>query len=60
MPAARAIIIWMVGEYSSLGDIIPKMLITVLKYLAWCFRSEAPETKLQVLNTLIKVFHGSF
>ncbi|KAL5799981.1 hypothetical protein ACOSQ4_032865 [Xanthoceras sorbifolium] len=55
VPAARVIIIWMVGEYSSLGDIIPKMLTTVLKYLAWCFRSETVETKLQILNTTIKV-----
>ena len=56
VPAARAMIIWMVGEYSSLGEIIPRMLITVLKYLAWCFTSEASETKLQILNTASKVF----
>lgn len=56
MPAARAMIIWMVGEYSSLGEIIPRMLPTVLKYLAWGFPSEAPETKLQILNTVCKVF----
>ncbi|KAK1571525.1 hypothetical protein Q3G72_018592 [Acer saccharum] len=55
VPASRAMIIWMVGEYSSLGDIIPKMLTTVLKYLAWSYRSEALETKLQILNTAIKV-----
>lgn len=55
VPAARAMIIWMVGEYNSVGNIIPKMLATVLKYLAWCFSKEAPETKLQILNTFIKV-----
>ncbi|GLT75421.1 hypothetical protein SLA2020_471500 [Shorea laevis] len=55
VPAARAMVIWMVGEYSSLGDIIPRMLTTVIKYLAWCFTSEALETKLQILNTTVKV-----
>ncbi|KAK6227961.1 hypothetical protein SCA6_000301 [Theobroma cacao] len=55
VPAARAMIIWMLGEYSSLGEIIPRMLTTVLKYLAWCFTSEALETKLQILNTASKV-----
>ncbi|PPR93591.1 hypothetical protein GOBAR_AA27083 [Gossypium barbadense] len=39
MPSVRAMIIWMVGEYSSLGEIIPRMLTTELKYLAWCFTS---------------------
>ncbi|KAE8682072.1 AP3-complex subunit beta-A [Hibiscus syriacus] len=55
VPAARAIIIWMVGEYNSLGELIPRILNTVLKYLAWCFTSEALETKLQILNTVCKV-----
>ncbi|CAL8125514.1 unnamed protein product [Prunus armeniaca] len=55
VPAARAIIVWMVGEYNSLGDLIPKMLATVLKYLAWCFTSEELETKLQICNTTVKV-----
>lgn len=55
VPAARAMIIWMVGEYCTLGEIIPRMLSTVLKYLAWCFASEALETKLQILNTAAKV-----
>lgn len=60
MPAARAIIVWMVGEYNSLGDLIPKMLATVLKYLAWCFTSEELETKLQICNTTVKVLlHGA-
>ncbi|PRQ59216.1 putative AP complex subunit beta, AP-3 complex subunit beta domain-containing protein [Rosa chinensis] len=55
VPAARAIIVWMVGEYNSLGDIIPRMLTTVLKYLARCFTSEELETKLQICNTTVKV-----
>ncbi|KAI4299566.1 hypothetical protein L6164_033010 [Bauhinia variegata] len=55
IPAARAMVIWMVGEYCSLGEMIPRMLTTILKYLAWCFASEASETKLQILNTAAKV-----
>ncbi|GFY82172.1 protein affected trafficking 2 [Actinidia rufa] len=55
VPAARAMIFWMVGEYNSIGGIIPLMLPTVLKYLAWCFTSEALEAKLQILNTAVKV-----
>ncbi|KAA0050321.1 AP3-complex subunit beta-A isoform X1 [Cucumis melo var. makuwa] len=55
VPAARAMIIWMVGEYSTLGDIIPRMLVIVAKYLARSFISEALQTKLQILNTMVKV-----
>ncbi|GAV90365.1 Adaptin_N domain-containing protein [Cephalotus follicularis] len=55
VPAARAMIIWIVGEYGTLGEIIPRMLTTVLKYLALCFASEALETKLQIINTTVKV-----
>lgn len=54
--AARATIIWMVGVYCSLGHIIPRMLTTITKYLAWSFKSEASETKLQILNTIAKVY----
>jgi len=57
VPAARAIIIWMLGKYCSLGEVVPKMLSTVLKYLAQCFTSEALEAKLQILNTTAKVYH---
>jgi xanthosine utilization system XapX-like protein len=56
VPAARAMIVWLLGEYCSLGEIIPRMLSTVLKYLAWCFTSEELETKLQILNTITKVY----
>lgn len=56
VPAARSMIIWMVGEHSTLGDIIPRMLVVVAKYLARSFISEALETKLQILNAMVKVF----
>lgn len=55
VPAARAMIIWMVGEYNSIGHIIPKLVPTIIKYLAHCFTSEALETKLQILNASVKV-----
>ncbi|XP_010937611.1 AP3-complex subunit beta-A [Elaeis guineensis] len=54
-PAARALIIWIIGEYSSVGQLIPKIVPTVLKYLAWSFTSEELETKLQILNSTWKV-----
>ncbi|CAK7325702.1 unnamed protein product [Dovyalis caffra] len=59
VPAARATIIWMIGEYRNLGEIIPRILTIVLKYLAWSFTSEALETKLQILNTTVKVLSGA-
>lgn len=52
---ARAMIICMMGEYNSCGHILPKMLTTVLKYLARCFPKEALETKLQILYAAVKV-----
>ncbi|XP_057978973.1 AP3-complex subunit beta-A isoform X2 [Malania oleifera] len=55
VPAARAMIIWMVGEYNSIGQIIPRMLTTILAYLAQCFTSEAVETKHQILNASVKI-----
>lgn len=55
-PAARALIIWIIGEYSSVGQLIQKIVPTVLKYLAWSFTSEELETKLQILNSTWKVF----
>lgn len=54
-PAARAMVIWMMGEYSNIGDLIPKMIPTMFKYLAWHFSMEAVETKLQIVNACIKV-----
>ncbi|XP_047330005.1 AP3-complex subunit beta-A isoform X2 [Impatiens glandulifera] len=55
VPQARAMITWMAGEYSSVGSFIPRALMTVLQYLAWCFPSESLEMKLQILNTAAKV-----
>jgi AP-3 complex subunit beta len=55
VPEARSMIIWMVGEYNSIGQIIPKILLIFLKYLAHCFTTEAHETKLQILNAAVKV-----
>ncbi|KAJ0987780.1 hypothetical protein J5N97_006136 [Dioscorea zingiberensis] len=54
-PVARALIVWIVGEYNSVGEIIPKIVPTVLSYLAWSFSSEEVETKLQILNTAAKI-----
>uniref|UniRef100_A0ACD5XIZ8 Uncharacterized protein n=1 Tax=Avena sativa TaxID=4498 RepID=A0ACD5XIZ8_AVESA len=54
-PAARSLIIWIFGEYSSIGNLIPKIAPAVLKYLAWSFAAEVLETKLQILNTCAKV-----
>lgn len=55
VPTARAMIINMIGEHNSSGHILPKMLTTVLKYLARCFPKEALETKLQILYAAVKV-----
>ncbi|KAK4425177.1 AP3-complex subunit beta-A [Sesamum alatum] len=54
-PAARAMIIWMMGEYSNIGVLISKMIPTILKYLARRFTLEAVETKLQIINACVKV-----
>lgn len=54
-PAARAMVIWMMGEYSSIGSLISKMVPTMFKYLAGRFTLEADETKLQIINACIKV-----
>ncbi|KAK9122714.1 hypothetical protein Sjap_012316 [Stephania japonica] len=55
MSSARAMIIWIVGQYNSVGKTISRMLVPILKYLARCFTSEAVETKLQILTTIVKV-----
>ncbi|VAH70270.1 unnamed protein product [Triticum turgidum subsp. durum] len=54
-PAARSLIIWIFGEYSSTGNLIPKIAPVVLKYLAWSFAAEVLETKLQILNASAKI-----
>ena len=55
-PAARALIVWIIGEYCTVGQIIPKVIPTVLQYLARCFTLEELDTKHQILNTAAKVF----
>ncbi|KAK1299523.1 AP3-complex subunit beta-A [Acorus calamus] len=54
VPVARAIIVWMLGEYSSIGQIIPRMALSVFEYLACSFASEEVETKHQILNLAAK------
>ncbi|KAK6117903.1 LOW QUALITY PROTEIN: hypothetical protein DH2020_048351 [Rehmannia glutinosa] len=54
-PAARAMVIWMMGEYCNIGSLISKMIPTVVKYLARRFTLEAVETKLQIINACVKV-----
>ncbi|KAL6581157.1 hypothetical protein OROMI_007080 [Orobanche minor] len=54
VPAARAMIIWMVGEYCNVGSLILKMIPTIFKYLARRFTLEAVETKLQIINACVK------
>lgn len=58
-PVARAIIIWIVGEYNSLGNAIPKMVPIILRYLARGFPSESIEAKQQILNAAVKVLLDS-
>lgn len=53
--SARAIIIWMVGEYSSTYSLSLSILPVVLSYIAGTFTKEADETKLQILNCCVKV-----
>ncbi|ERN07888.1 hypothetical protein AMTR_s00012p00225740 [Amborella trichopoda] len=55
VPAARAVIVWMLGEYSSVGDTISHIVPTVLKYLSSSFPSEQLETKQQIINSAAKV-----
>ncbi|KAK1415557.1 hypothetical protein QVD17_31340 [Tagetes erecta] len=55
VPVARALIVWLVGEYNSLGTVIPKMVPIILKFLARGFPSESIETKHQILNAAVKV-----
>ncbi|KZV55456.1 hypothetical protein F511_32003 [Dorcoceras hygrometricum] len=54
-PAARAMVIWMLGEYNNIGSHITKMIPTIYKYLAWRFKLEEVEPKLQIINSCIKV-----
>lgn len=55
-PVARCLIIWIFGEYNFMGNLIPKIVPAVLKYLAWTFTADVVETKLQILNASAKVY----
>ena len=55
-PAARSLIVWVFGEFSFMGDLTTKIVLPVLKYLAWSFAAEVMETKLQILNSSAKVY----
>ncbi|KAI7749798.1 hypothetical protein M8C21_012156 [Ambrosia artemisiifolia] len=59
VPVARAMIVWIVGEYNSIGNIIPKMVSIILRFLARGFPSESIETKYQILNAAVKVLLNS-
>jgi AP-3 complex subunit beta len=55
VPAARAIVIWMIGEFGSVGSRLPLLVPVILRYLGGTFKKEADETKLQILNFAVKV-----
>ncbi|KAM0043201.1 putative clathrin/coatomer adaptor, adaptin-like, armadillo-like helical, AP complex subunit beta [Helianthus debilis subsp. tardiflorus] len=59
VPVARAMIVWIAGEYNSIGNIIPKMVPVILRFLARGFPSESIETKYQILNAAVKVLLNS-
>ncbi|XP_076937751.1 AP3-complex subunit beta-A-like [Bidens hawaiensis] len=59
VPVARAMIVWIAGEYNSIGNIIPKMVPVILRFLARSFPSEPIETKYQILNAAAKVLLNS-
>lgn len=52
-PAARAAILWLIGEYN---DRVPKIAPDVLRKLAQTFTDEEDVVKLQVLNLSVKLF----
>uniref|UniRef100_A0A1D1XM21 AP3-complex subunit beta-A n=2 Tax=Anthurium amnicola TaxID=1678845 RepID=A0A1D1XM21_9ARAE len=54
-PTARALIIWIVGEYSYVGQLMLKIVPVVLSHLARHFTSEELEGKYQILNASAKV-----
>ncbi|KAI5055018.1 hypothetical protein GOP47_0030163 [Adiantum capillus-veneris] len=58
--AARAVVIWMVGEYGSRSSIIREILPTVFSYLASCFVNEENESKLQILSCISKILVQSW
>lgn len=53
IPAARAAILWLIGEYN---EKVPKIAPDVLRKLAKSFIDEQNVVKLQVLNLAVKLF----
>jgi AP-3 complex subunit beta len=53
VPAARAAIVWVIGEYA---DRVPKIAPDVLRKMAKTFTSEEPEVKMQILNLATKLY----
>ena len=51
-PAAKAAILWVLGEYS---ERVPKIAPDVLRKMAKTFPNEDPQVKLQILNLAIKL-----
>lgn len=54
-PLARTLAIWLIGEFSSIGTTMSRIIPVIMKYLAKCFTSEELATKHQILNTAAKV-----
>lgn len=53
-PAARAAIVWLIGEFA--GDLLPRLVAAeTLRLLAARFSAEAPGVKLQVVNLAAKL-----
>ncbi|XP_055636661.1 AP-3 complex subunit beta-2 [Toxorhynchites rutilus septentrionalis] len=53
VPAARASILWLIGEYN---DKVPKIAPDVLRKLAKSFIDEEDVVKLQILNLAVKLY----
>ena len=51
-PAAKAAILWVLGEYS---ERVPKIAPDVLRKMAKTFPNEDPQVKLQILNLAVKL-----
>lgn len=52
VPAARAAIVWVLGEYCQR---VPKIAPDVLRKMAKSFVNETPEVKMQILNLAVKL-----
>lgn len=60
VPAARTIVIWLIGEFGVVGTQLPQMVPIILRYLGGTFKKEADEAKLQILTCAVKVRGLSF